>query len=194
MEQECDMASADADRWNTRYSQTTTPDAINPPEIVSAELETVEEGSRVLDLACGFGDAGLALARTGCLVTFVDVSAVVLEAVSRRAEAASLDVRTVVADLEQEPVPSGPWDVIICVHYFDRGVLDSLGEQLAPDGRVVVAIATQTNLERHDRPSARFLLEHDELPTLLPNLRVIRHDEDWRSNGVHEAWLVASPY
>ncbi len=191
------MCSADADRWNARYREATTPDSIEPHEIVSVELEGVEDieaGSLVLDLACGLGDAGLTLARTGCAVTFVDVSAVALDAVSRRAAAEGLDVHTMVVDLENQPVPSGPWNIIICVHYLNRKMLASLGAQLAPSGRAVVAIATTTNLERHDRPPARFLLERDELPTLLRDLKVIRHDESWRDNGVHEAWLVASPH
>lgn len=193
MTQECDMTSADADRWNARYRDATISDSIDTHELVSAELERLDVGSRVLDLACGLGNAGLHAARAGCDVTFVDVSEVALDAVAQRAMAESLEVRTQVLDLDQESVPAGPWDVIICVHYLNRDMLGTLGDRLSPTGRVVVAIATRTNLERHERPSARFLLDRDELPTLLPDLRVLHHEETWRSNGVHEAWLVAGP-
>lgn len=187
------MTSADADRWNARYRDATIPDSIDTHELVSAELERLDAGSRVLDLACGLGNAGLNAARAGCDVTFVDVSEVALDAVAQRAMAESLEVHTQVLDLEQESVPAGPWDVIICVHYLNRYMLGTLGDRLSRTGRVVVAIATRTNLERHERPSARFLLDRDELPTLLPDLRVLHHEETWRSNGMHEAWLVASP-
>jgi len=187
------MSQKDADRWNSRYRDTPIPETINPPEVVSLELDRTEPGSNVLDIACGFGDAGLAFAQGECNVTLIDVSEVALDAVSQRAAAASLDITTVVADLDGRTFPPGPWDLIICVHYLDRAILGSLGALLAPGGRVVVAIATETNLDRHVRPSKRFLVAPGELPTLVPDLEVIHHDEAWRANGVHEAWLIATP-
>ena len=80
------------------------------------------------------------------------------------------------------------------MHYLDRSLLQSLGTVTASGGRVAVAIATSTNLERNDRPSARFLLEPDELPSLLTathELAIVHHSEAWRDNGAHEAWVVA---
>ena len=81
---------------------------------------------------------------------------------------------------------------IACVHYLDRGLIGRLANELAPAGLLVVAIATAKNLERYDRPSARFLLEPGELPTLLSGLDIVESSEDWRRNSVHEAWLVAT--
>lgn len=186
------MPSTDAERWNAKYQQVSPPRAIDPHELVALHLSEIGEGCRVLDVACGFGDAGLALARNGCDVTFVDVSEVALDAVARRAEAESLAVQTLLVDLVNEPLPEGLWDAIVCVHYLDRALLSSIGRHLATDGVAIIAIATSTNLERHQRPSARFLLDAGELPSLLPDLRAVRHDEEWRSNGTHEAWLVAT--
>jgi len=51
---------------------------------------------------------------------------------------------------------------------------------------------TTTNLERHERPSSRFLLDPGELPDLVPDLEVVEFTEAWRSNNAHEAWLVAT--
>ena len=59
-----------------------------------------------------------------------------------------------------------------------------------PYGVLIVGIATRTNLERHVRPSARFLLEPGELPTLFPDLEPIDHVEQWTPSGVHEAWYA----
>ena len=78
------------------------------------------------------------------------------------------------------------------MHYLDRDLLPRLGDTLSKGGLLVVAVATTTNLERHDRPSSRFLLEPDELPTLVPNLNIIEHNETWRANGSYEAWLIAT--
>ena len=155
-------------------------------------LGDVGEGHSTLDVACGWGDAGLYLATRGATAVLTDISTVALAAVTQRATALGVEAKTLALDLENEPVPDGPWDAITCVHYLDRALLPRLGAAIAPGGRLVCAIATTTNLERHERPSARFLLELGELPTLVPDLEVIHFSEDWRASGVHEAWLVAS--
>lgn len=185
------MATDDREHWDDRYRGVAVPRAITPPELVETELSDFRERKLVLDVACGLGDAGLYLASLGADVTLADVSPIALDIASKRAGAADMTVTTATTDFDEDPLPAGPWDVIICVHFLDRALLPRLGEQLAVGGQLVVAIATTTNLERHTRPSARFLLEPNELPDLVPDLRVLRHDEAWRSNDVHEAWLVA---
>jgi tellurite methyltransferase len=184
--------TSDAERWNGRYSEGTAPNSITPPEIVASHLAALHVGARALDVACGWGDAGLFLATRGAAVTLVDVSSEAIAAVEARAEATGAPVETLVSDLTLDPAPTGPWDAITCVHYLDRGLLPRLGNVLSKGGLLVVAVATTTNLERHERPSSRFLLEPDELPTLVPDLKVIDHSETWRANGSHEAWLIAT--
>lgn len=191
------MNSPDADKWNSRYRDAPTPNELRPPQIVIEHLDDLSPAASVLDVASGWGDAGLFLATHGAVVTLADVSTVALRASAERANGLSVDVTTSVVDLTVEPIPtssapSGTWDVILCTHYLDRALLPRLGEALAPGGRLVCAIATVTNLERHERPSARFLLEAGELATLVPDLDVVHASEAWRANGVHEAWLVAT--
>ena len=184
-------SNSDADRWDNRYSEASMPQLLSPPELVRTALADVGTLAPVLDVACGWGDAGLWLADQGADVTLTDVSAVALAGVEARAAEDGLRVQTVVRDLTAGPVPTGPWEAITCVHYLDRDLLARLGNALAPGGRLVVSIATTTNLEKHDRPSARFLLEPNELATLVPDLEVLEFSEEWRSNDVHEAWLGA---
>ena len=149
----------------------------------------------MLDIACGLGDDGLTVARQGAQVLFLDVSAVALTHVTSRAEELGIAATTQIFDSETDPIPTGPWELMSCVHYLDRGLLQRAGTALAPGGMLAAAIATVTNLERHERPSMRFLLEPGELPALVttvPELTVVHHDEDWRENGTHEAWVIAT--
>ena len=185
------MTSPDADRWNARYAGAVRPTAITPHELLTSPFGQVSAGKAVLDVASGWGDSGLYLAQQGATATFVDVSSVVLEAVEERAQELGFEVSTMAIDLSSAAVPSGPWDVITCVHYLDRELLPRLVAALGPGGRLLCAIATVTNLERHERPTARFLLENGELASLVPEAEVIHFSEDWRANGVYEAWLVA---
>ena len=192
------MNSPDADRWDARYRDALAPSELRPPQLVLEHLNDLAPAASVLDIASGWGDAGLFLATRAMVVTLTDISAVALEAAAQRAEGLSVEVTTVVADLTVDPVPAsasadGRWDAIICTHYLDRELIPKLGDALTPEGRLACAIATTTNLERHQRPSARFLLDPGELATLVPSLNIVHASEQWRANDVHEAWLVATP-
>lgn len=146
---------------------------------------------RVADLACGWGDNGLWLASQGHDVTLIDVSRVALDAAAERAEALGVEVDTVVADLAAE-APPGPWDLAIVAHYLERPLLGSIHRSVAVGGRLACVIATETTLERHERPGRRFVLDRGELPSLIGSpWEIERFDEDWRPNDAHEAWLVA---
>ncbi len=189
--------TTDAERWNSRYSQATPPQEISPHELIidAVSGQDFPPLPRAADIACGWGDAGLWCAQRGFETTCFDVSTTALEAVARRAEDGGISIATAEHDTTVDGVPVGPWDLLCCVHYLDRAMLQSLSSQLRPGGIAAVAIATTANLERHDRPSARFLLEPDELSSLVApegsGMEILRSDEAWRDNGVHEAWLVS---
>lgn len=190
--------TSDSQRWNARYSEATPPPNISPHAVLIQALEHASTGEhclRAADIAAGWGDGGLWLAQHGVDATCFDVSSVACEAIAKRARNAALTVTATVFDTVVRGVPAGPWDLISCVHYLDRYLLASLHEQLAGGGVTAIAIATKRNLERHERPSARFLLEPGELSQIVlgdrNDMTVIRSDETWRNNGAHEAWLIA---
>lgn len=184
------MTTSDADRWNAKYAAAEPRPTANPHALI-VEVASLWDPGRWLDIACGLGADLLHAAEHGFIAAGVDVSSVAVQAVESRAAARGLFVDVAVLDVTSEAIPAGPWNVISCVHYLDRPLLGRLAESLAPGGHLVAAIATRTNLETHERPSARFLLEPGELSSLVPELTVVRFDEAWRSNGAHEAWLIA---
>ena len=188
--------TSDAERWDRRYADAHPPEKLEPPAIVveAVTYVTAPDG-RAGDIACGWGDAGLWLAQHGLSATCFDVSAVALAAVATRASKLGLHVKTDLHDTTTDGVPAGPWDLLSCTHYLDRDMLRGVANELSVGGIVAVAIATKTNLDRHERPSERFLLDPGELHALIteakPGLEILRSDEAWRDNGVHEAWLIA---
>ena len=93
--------------------------------------------------------------------------------------------------MEHEPFPPGPWDLAVVVHYLHRPLLRALPIVLAPGGTLVVIQPTRTNLQRHAKPSERFLLEDGELPRLVSDLELLHYEEGWLDEGRHEAVLVA---
>jgi SAM-dependent methyltransferase len=107
------------------------------------------------------------------------LSPVGLEQLAAVARSEELHVETIAADLEKAPLPPGRWDVISCFAYLQRSLFPAMRELLAPGGVLVGEISTVRNLERHERPSARFLLEENELLSLVAPLTIVYYQEGW---------------
>jgi hypothetical protein len=96
----------------------------------------------------------------------------------------------VTADVDVDPLPAGPYQVIHCFNFLDRRLFAQIPSRLSAGGLFVFSQPTRRNLERHAHPSARFLLEEGELPGLVSDLRIVSHEEAWFGDR-HEARLLA---
>jgi SAM-dependent methyltransferase len=70
-------------------------------------------GARVLDVACGSGNAALVAARRYCRVTGLDYVPALLERGRRRAEAEGSDIELREGDAQALPFPDGSFDVVV---------------------------------------------------------------------------------
>jgi tellurite methyltransferase len=172
------MSPARSEHWDRRWAEGRHSDGL-PPDWVEEIDEFRAAGGRALDLAGGAGRVALWLARRGFRVTLTDFSSVALSRCVEEARAAGLEIEALELDLESAPLPAGPWDVIACFHYLQRDLFAGMREALTPGGLLVAEIATRRNLERHERPSGRFLLEPHELLGLLAPLELIYYREGW---------------
>lgn len=105
---------------------------------------------------------------------------------------AGVTLRTQQVDFEKDTFPIGPWNLIVIVHFLLRPLFDLLPSELADEGMLVCVHPTVSNLKRHEKPPAQFLLEDGELPNLVPALNVIEYTEGWLTEGRHEALIVAT--
>jgi ubiquinone/menaquinone biosynthesis C-methylase UbiE len=87
------------------------------------EAVDLESGARVLDVACGNGNAALAAARRWCRVTGLDYVPSLLERAGERARAERLALELVEGDAERLPFPDAHFDV----------ALSTYGIMFAPD-------------------------------------------------------------
>jgi SAM-dependent methyltransferase len=78
---------------------------------------------RVLDVACGSGNAALAAARRGCDVVGIDYVPALLARGRRRADAEGLELDLVEGDVESIPFPDSSFDAVVSV----------FGAMFAPD-------------------------------------------------------------
>lgn len=181
------MARADREKWDARYAN--EPDDARAAPAWLDELGLPRQG-RALDVAAGSGRVALWAARRGLTVTAVDVSPVGLARARERARAQGLSVRTIELDLEAEPLPEGPVELITCFHYRQPSLWPAMRERLAPGGLLVAELLTVENLERHEQPSRRWLAEPGELRGYAEGLEIVLADEGWREDR-HAARLVA---
>jgi tellurite methyltransferase len=172
------VSEADRERWDRRWGSGEHA-GLEPLAWLAEVADLLPDAGRALDVAAGAGRIALGLAARGLETTAVDVSPVALERLSRAAATRELAVVTRALDLEREPLPAGPFDVVTCVDYLQRDLFPALVQRLRPGGALLVEAATRRNLERHAKPSARFLLEPNELLARVAPLEVEVYREGW---------------
>jgi SAM-dependent methyltransferase len=178
----------DRSYWNQRYIDQPWPDEPSPWLIENSDL--LPPRGRALDIAGGAGRNALWLAEHRWDVTVLDVSDVALTLATDGARELDIPLTTVLSDLASEALPSGPWHLVIVFHYLDRSLFPTIEAVLEPDGVLIGSLATVTNLERNDRPPPEYLLDEEELPSLLGDLVMLRYEETWRDNR-HDARFLA---
>ena len=107
----------------------------------------VEPEMRVLDVACGTGNAALPAARAGARVTALDLVPELLDAGRAHAEPLGLDVEWVEGDVEQLPFADDSYDRVFSTfgHMFaprHQRTADEMARVCRPDG--VIAICCWT--------------------------------------------------
>jgi tellurite methyltransferase len=182
-------------RWNARHRDRPVP--TEPVRLLTERAHLLPRRGRALDVAGGTGRNAIWLAGRGLDVTLVDVSDVALAHAAAAAAEAGVALTTVQADLAADPLPAGPFEVVLVHHYLDREVWSVLPSMLAPGGLLLACQPTIRNLERHARPSACWLLGENEIGFLAeavvdadPGLEAVEVTEGWTGEGRHEARLV----
>jgi SAM-dependent methyltransferase len=182
------VSEAERERWDRAWREGAHEDP-PPPDWLDA-IEALPRRGRALDVAAGAGRVALWWAARGLETLAVDVSGEGLRLAREAAARRGLKLETLALDLESEPPPAGPFAAISVFHYLQRDLFQALIGRLAPGGVLVGEIATKRNLDRHAKPSARFLLEPGELATLCAPLELVHSVEGWFSDR-HLARVVA---
>jgi len=184
------MPDFDRQKWNAKYAASVAAPR-EPSAVLIALDQYLPRRGRALDVPGGAGRNGIWLAQRGLDVTIADISTIGLGLARQRAAEAGVPVETVEIDLEQQPSPAGPWDLIVSVCYLQRLLFAAYEAALAPGGTLAIVQPTRTNLERHAKPPMDYMLENGELPRLARGLEIVHYDEGWLADDRHDAVLVA---
>jgi ubiquinone/menaquinone biosynthesis C-methylase UbiE len=156
------------------------------------ESVDLEAGSRVLDVACGNGNAALAAAHRFARVTGVDYVPELLQRAADRARAEHLELELVVGDAERLPFDDDTFDVALSTFGImfapdqERAAREAV-RVVRPGGRIALASWTPEGfigellkvVARHVPPPAGVLSPvlwgtEERLRELFPRMRAIR--------------------
>lgn len=169
------------ERWNRRYAERGVHPFASAPAPWLMEnrwLLSSVPGQRALDVGCGDGRNAVYLARLGFVVDALDISDVAIDALRAAATERQLSVRALRVNLETDPLPDGPYDVIVQINYLQRNLFDALAAALAPGGLLLVETVTRAHVERLENHFApRYLLEPGELRAAFAQLALLRYQE-----------------
>ena len=188
------MWAADQDkiRWDKKYATEKYVFGREAISFVQVHVNLLPKG-QVLDLAMGEGRNGVFLATEGFQVTGVDISAEGLKKAEMLAATQDVKVTTIVADLESYDIPRNTFDVIMCTYYLQRNLFPKIIDALKPGGMALIETYTMDHLQYRPRFNKAFLLEPNELLSMLPGLRVVRYQEVDTGQAAYASILAQKP-
>lgn len=191
------MATDDKTFWNQKYSE--APEKWLEPDPFLAEAHDKflagHPPNLALDLAGGAGRHALWLVRRGWDVKIMDVSEVALDFARKKFSTSASrkggKLTTQVADLHSSPTfGKEKFDLALVFFYLHRPLFPALIDAIKPGGFLIYKTYTVAQLQFKKGPSApAFLLEPNELPTLVAPMRVLLYREQVKEKATAE--LVA---
>ena len=101
----------DASRWDEKYQKGELSSLRVEPLLEKnlGFIENLPTGAKAVDIAAGKCHASVFLAKRGLDVTAIDCSGVGLELGIALAKEEDVSIKTLVIDLEANPLPTGSW-------------------------------------------------------------------------------------
>jgi len=188
----CWATEQDKTRWNKKYDTDTYLFGREAIPFLQEHVDRLPKGA-VLDLAMGEGRNGVFLATKGFDVTGVDISKEGLKKAKALAAQRGVTLTTIVADLEEYTITPNTFDVIICTYYLQRNLFPKIAAALKPGGMALVETYTMDHRQYRPRFNTDYLLEPNELMTMLPGLRVLRYQEVDNGQAAFASILAQKP-
>lgn len=170
------------ERWNERFASGAAPTQDAPSEWLLENVDLLRDmrgqDLRALDVASGSGRNALYLAALGFCVDAVDISDVAIEQLCSVARERELSLHAQARNLENEPLPEGPYDVVVNMNYLQRDLFGPLARALRPGGLLLFETFAAAHLEElGKRVSPDYVLKPNELLRAFTDLHVRRYAE-----------------
>lgn len=171
------MNRLDQVRWDRKYSEKIPPSEISPDPFLAGNLAGIAKG-RALDLACGFGDNAIAMARAGCEVTAVDISSAALDRARERSLEAGVYVDFHLTDAEDFNFGDAVYDLITGFYFLNRSVFAGIRKGLKPGGVFLYKTYTVDELRYRAALNRDYLLAKGELKGFFQDFDILLYEEE----------------
>ena len=186
----------DRRQWDQLYSTQDYVFGKEAAQYLKQKLPELKLGP-ALDIAMGEGRNAVYLAKKGFQVTGVDLSEVAIRKAKLLARDQGVQIRTVLADLNQYQITPASYELIVVIQYLQRSLIPQIKAGLKRGGLVVFENPTveelaRTQGQKTDRNLRRdFLLEKGELKRLFSDLEILDYSEGPGEDGTIVARLLA---
>jgi SAM-dependent methyltransferase len=177
--------------WGLKYQQGLPSLTMPDPFFIYAYARFVEpsfpNAGVALDLACGLGRHALWLASRNWRVCGVDLSDVAIGKLNQSALALNVRLKLSVGDASEYPFGPARFDLIVLFYHADRSLFSKLVAALKPGGLLICKLSIGWDTNARLTLVASDPLNRNELPTIVPELCVLHHQErPVRDRGVVE--------
>ena len=177
--------------WDLKYEQGLTSLTQPDPFFISAYGQFVDQSfpnaGAALDLACGLGRHALWLASRQWRVSGVDLSDVAIGKLSRAALELNVNLDLFVGDAAEYKFEPARFDLIVLFYHLDRSLFPRIVSALKPGGLLICKMSLRWDSGESLMTATTNPLQRNELPSLLPELDVLHHQErPVRDRGVVE--------
>lgn len=189
------MQSADVEKWN-RIHASGKHGSVTPARVLTENLHLLPAHGKALDLACGTGANAIELSRAGLDVHAWDCSDIALKMLDTRAAELGLTLSTVQRDIIRFPPEADSFDVIVVVHFLDRGLTRHIINALRRNGLLFYQTFIKDKVSDSGPSNPDFLLDTNELLELFRGLTLRVYREEGRAGNPdkglrNEAMLIA---
>ncbi len=164
----------DRNKWNARYSRhdRTIPD----PDLFLVENSSILTAGTAVDVASGLGANALFLARHGYGVEAIDISFSALSKLKAEADRQRLNVRPIVADLNNYPLPPDRYDLAMIFYFFFPAIMSGIRNCLKSGGLLFCATYNYRHTSIMPEFNEKYLVPRGGLIPYIPDLEIVMHD------------------
>jgi SAM-dependent methyltransferase len=170
------MSLKDKEKWNKKYGVDEYIGGKAACDWLTSNTEVLTGNGRALDIAMGEGRNSIYLAQLGFEVTGIDISDVGVKKAQALAEEKGIELKTVIADLDQYEFEEKSFDLVICFNFLDRNLFSKIREIVSPGGLVIYETFSIDFL-KYSSFKKEWVLSYGELLKEFHEYRILRYRE-----------------
>ena len=166
-----------AAKWDKKFAAQNC-NALNACDVLVQNRHLLPASGTALDYASGLGANAVLLAESNLITHAWDISTVAMQKLEDYAKSLSLNVSTLVRDVEKYPPEADLFDVIVVSNFLHRPTFASVVTALRHGGLLFYQTFTADKVSEIGPTNPKFLLAPNELLQLCKGLEILVYREE----------------